>query len=119
MLDFFDNNDDDSLVSFSFKHYRKKVDDSNNTDEYACMGVYVHAMDVHATDEQTEPWLIWIEEMMMTRTRSLQRMPSCPQMQKAHPPHPTPHQSLHGMLIQEQGIKTEVQIEQRERERRP
>lgn len=44
-------------------------------------------------------------------------MPSCPRMQKAHPPHPTPHQSLHGMLIQEQGIKTEVQIEQREREK--
>jgi len=54
--------------------------------------------------------------MMMTKIRSLQKTPSCPQMLKAHPPHPTPHQSLHGMLTQEQGIKTEVQTEEKERE---
>lgn len=41
-------------------------------------------------------------------------MPSCPRMQKAHLPHPTPHQSLHGMLTREQGIETEVQTEDRE-----
>lgn len=48
----------------------------------------------------------------MVRTRNLQRMPSCPQMPNGPPHYPTPHQSLHGMLNQEQrGSRTEVQIE--------
>lgn len=39
-------------------------------------------------------------------------MPSCPQMPKGRPHHLTPHQSLHGMLNQEQqGSRTEVQRE--------
>ena len=78
--------------------------------------LYEHALDEHATDEQTEPLVFCIEEMMTeTKIRSPQRILSCPLMQMAHPLRPTPHQSLHGMQTWEQGITTGVQREERKK----